>query len=51
MLSRYLLELSLVNYSFLKYAPSLIACAALYLSNKIFQKNVNWNEILTVDST
>jgi hypothetical protein len=45
-LSKYLIELSLVEYKMLKYIPSLLASAALYLSNKIFKKNQSWSDAL-----
>ncbi len=35
-LSRYLLELSMLDYKFVKYSPSNLACSAIYLTNKIF---------------
>ena len=35
MLSRYLIEMALLDYKMLKYSPSLIASAAIYLVNKI----------------
>ena len=34
-LGRYLIELTLINYHFVKYLPSKIACTALYLACKI----------------
>ncbi len=41
-LSRYLLELALVEYRMLKHHPSMLASAALYLSNKIIKKPEAW---------
>ena len=35
MLSRYLIEMALLDYKMLKYSQSLIASAAIYLVNKI----------------
>ncbi len=37
-LSYYLIELSLVEYKLLKYKPSLLASASVYLSNKILKR-------------
>lgn len=38
-LSRYLIELPLIEYRMLKYNPSNIACSALFLANKILIPN------------
>ena len=35
MLARYLLELALIDYNVIKYSPSNIACASLYLASKV----------------
>ena len=43
MMARYLLELSLVEYSLLKYIPSNIAASAIYLAAKIFKLKNTWN--------
>jgi transcription initiation factor TFIIIB Brf1 subunit/transcription initiation factor TFIIB len=45
-LSRYLLELCLVNYKMIKYAPSNLAASALYLSNKMTKSANSWSEAL-----
>ena len=45
-LSRYLLELSLVNYKFLKYSPSNLASSALYLSLKMTKHPNPWSEAM-----
>jgi cyclin B len=45
-LSRYLLELSLVNYKFLKFSPSNLASSALYLSLKMTKHPNPWNEAM-----
>ena len=37
-LGRYTLELGLLDNRFIKYQPSMIASAAIYLSQKIFKK-------------
>lgn len=42
-LGRYLLELCLVEYKMQKYKPSLLACAAIYLVNKL-QKREGWSD-------
>ena len=43
-LCRYLIEIALLDYSMLKYKPSLIACAAIYLVNKIRKRMPAWSE-------
>jgi len=43
MMARYLLELSLVEYTMLKYSPCNIAASAIYLAAKIFKKKNFWN--------
>jgi cyclin B len=46
-LSRYLMELSLVEYRMLKHHPSMLASAALFLSMKILKKeHSQWTEKL-----
>ena len=46
-LSRYFLELSLVEYRMLKHYPSMLASAALFLSMKILKKEFSpWTEKL-----
>lgn len=45
-LCKYLLELSLAEYKMLKYTPSSLACATIYLVNKI-QKKEGWCENMT----
>ena len=45
MMARYLLELALVEYSFLKYPPSNIAASAAYLAAKIFKMKNTWNQL------
>ena len=45
-LSKYFLELSLVNYKQIKFLPSIIATSAIYLSKKqdvLFDENELWN--------
>jgi len=46
MMARYLLELALVEYSMLKYAPSNLAASSLYLSSKIFKLPNVWNKLI-----
>ena len=48
MLGRYLLEIALSDYKLLKYSPSLIASAALYIVLKIKRKLPAWNENMLV---
>lgn len=43
-LAWYLIELPLIEYKMLKYKPSLIGSAALFVSFKILKKEVRWNE-------
>ena len=45
-LTRYLIELPLIEYRMLKYSPSNQASSALYLANKIMQKEHSWSEEL-----
>ncbi len=42
-LAWYLIELPLIEYKMLKYKPSLISSAALFLANKVLKNNVRWN--------
>ena len=49
-MSRYLLELALVEYRMLKHHPSMLAAAALYLTNKIYKSPVCWSEELVESS-
>lgn len=46
-LSRYLVELSLVNYKMLKYTNSNLAASALYLSLKMTKSQTPWSDVLT----
>jgi cyclin B len=41
-LAQYFLELPLPDVRFLQYAPSLLACAAVLLSNKVLKKSPSW---------
>jgi cyclin B len=45
-LSRYLIELALINYKMIQYSNSNIAASALYLSLKMTKNPNPWNEIL-----
>nr|AAL05452.1 cyclin B [Patiria pectinifera] len=45
-LSKYIMELTLPEYSFVKYDPSEIAAAALCLSTKILDEDMEWNKTL-----
>jgi hypothetical protein len=42
LLALYFAELTLVDTEYLKYPPSLIACSAIYLSNRVFNKQEPW---------
>ena len=46
-LSRYFLELSLVNFHMLKYNPSLLASSALYLAMKMAKIQNPWSKDLS----
>lgn len=50
MLTRYLIELALMEVQFLKYPPSNIACSAIYLTNKIYRKPEAWNQVVAFHS-
>ena len=50
LMGRYLLELALVDFRFIKYQPSNLAASALYLANKIFLKIECWNETIAYHS-
>eukprot|EP01017_Pseudomicrothorax_dubius_P025144 TRINITY_DN2682_c0_g5_i1.p1 TRINITY_DN2682_c0_g5~~TRINITY_DN2682_c0_g5_i1.p1 ORF type:complete len:399 (+),score=120.75 TRINITY_DN2682_c0_g5_i1:209-1405(+) len=43
--TRYMLELCLLDYRMLRYTPSQLACAAVFLANKLCSKNES-NEVL-----
>ena len=49
-LSRYLLELCLINYKMLKYTNSNLAASALYLSLKMTKHSSPWTDLLTKHS-
>lgn len=49
-LSRYLLELCLVNYKMLRYTNSNLAASALYLSLKMTKHAAPWTDLLTKHS-
>lgn len=43
-LAWYLIELPLIEYKMLKYKPSLISAAALYVATKLVKKQIRWND-------
>lgn len=43
-LAHYMIELSLIEAEMLKYSPSMIAASALYIGNKLLDKEDKWNE-------
>jgi G2/mitotic-specific cyclin-B, other len=43
-LAWYLIELPLIEYKMLKYKPSIISSAALYVAMKILKKELHWND-------
>ena len=45
-LTQYILELSLLDINFLKYKPSLLAAAGIYLVNKIRRVEEIWPDVL-----
>jgi hypothetical protein len=45
-LARYLIELPLIEYKMLRYTPSMIAAAAVYLTMKILKRDSPWNDHL-----
>lgn len=49
-LSRYLLELTLLNYKVVKYSSSNLAASALYLSLKMTKKVNPWTEVIAKHS-
>ena len=49
-LSRYLLELSLINYRMIKFRNSNIAASALYLALKMTKSACPWNETISKHS-
>ncbi len=42
MLALYFAELTLLDYNFLKFAPSVIACSSIYLCNKFMNRQEAW---------
>lgn len=45
-LSKYLIELPLIEYKMLKFSPSMIAAGAIYLAMKILKRENPWNRHL-----
>jgi len=43
-LAWYLIELPLIEYKMLRYKPSLISSAAIFVAFKLLKKEVKWNE-------
>lgn len=43
-MAQYLVELTLIDIRFLRYAPSNLAAAALYTANKILKRTPAWGE-------
>ena len=50
MMARYLIELSLIEYGLIKYNPSHLAAAAIYLAGKIFKVQNIWNDKIAESS-
>ena len=49
-MSRYLLELALVNYKMIKFRSSNLAASALYLSMKMTKSPNPWNDTIAKHS-
>lgn len=47
-LSNFILELCLLEYSMLKYSPSILASAALFVSRRVFNYKPSWPQILEI---
>ena len=45
-LTQYILELAMLDMNFLKYKPSLLAAAGIYLVNKIRRVEEIWPDVL-----
>lgn len=45
-LSKYLIEIPLIEYKMLKFSPSMLAAGAVYLSMKILKRENPWNKDL-----
>mgnify|MGYP000844790397 CR=1 FL=1 len=48
-LGRYLLELCLIEYKMQRHKASLLACTAIYLTNKI-EKRENWSDVMVTNT-
>mmetsp|Transcript_35285 Transcript_35285/g.77252 ORF Transcript_35285/g.77252 Transcript_35285/m.77252 type:complete len:428 (+) Transcript_35285:77-1360(+) len=44
--AQFLMELTLTDYAMIRHRPSLVACAVLYLSNRIFKTSPSWPSLL-----
>ena len=49
-LAKYLMELTLPEYSFVKYDPSEIAAAALCIATKILDQSTEWVSAVAIHS-
>jgi hypothetical protein len=45
-ISRYLIELALLDYRMIKYRPSIIAASAVFITQRLLRKEPAWNSIL-----
>lgn len=43
MLSKYLVEMALLDFKMLKYTPSMIVCSSIYLVHKIRKNSLAWS--------
>ena len=50
-LAWYLIEIPLIEYKMIKYKPSLISSAALFVAHKIQKKSIRWNERMQETTT
>ena len=46
-LSRYLIELTIIENKMLKWKPSLIACSSIYISKKMLKRATPWADFMT----
>mmetsp|Transcript_86006 Transcript_86006/g.230049 ORF Transcript_86006/g.230049 Transcript_86006/m.230049 type:complete len:397 (-) Transcript_86006:136-1326(-) len=50
-MAQYFLELTLPEYGMMSYCPSELACAALFLTNKVFKQHPSWQPALVEHTT
>ena len=42
--AKYFLELALINYNMMKFIPSTLACASIFLVQKLMRKDEAWSQ-------